>query len=194
MNLTHNKGWSSLLDGYPWFNGDNKYRIDAYSEFMPPVRTGVNPSDGSIYQWTFDEEDKFGWKILEIEEEYQLRPGLEKIGRQIIEQMNKLGEGRLPASLAGHHQSVFANNIFWSEELAACQGNLKHEKYITIMPFSLSKTKDDKGRVHWTFFGASEQGPEKAFWKSFYKSPDKEVDESVFIVFIRWVFNKAYSL
>ena len=26
----------------------------------------------------------FGWQILEIEEEYQLRPGLENIGRQVI--------------------------------------------------------------------------------------------------------------
>jgi hypothetical protein len=194
MNNDQNNGWRSFLDGYPWFRGEKKYKIDAYSEFMPPVMPGMNPSDGSIYSWPFSEEDKFGWKIPEIEEEYQLRPGLERIGRQIIEQMNKLGEGRLPVSLVGHNQRIFANNIFWSDELAACQGNLKHEKYITIMPFSLSKTKDDKGRIHWTFFGASEQGPEKAFWKSFYESPDKEVDESVFITFLKWIFIRAYGV
>jgi hypothetical protein len=194
MNSDQSNGWLSFLEGYPWFNEEKKYRLDAYSEFMPPAMTGINPSNGSVYPWTFTEEDRFGLKILEIEEEYQLRPGLEKIGKQIIEHMHKLGQGSLPASLVGHNQSVFANNIFWSDELAACQGNLKHEKYITIMPFSLSKTKDDKGRIHWTFFGASEQGPEKAFWKSFYESPEKEVDESVFIAFLKWVFNKGYGI
>jgi hypothetical protein len=189
-----NSGWKSFFDGYPWFTGENKYRIQAYSEFMPPLMTGFNPYTGSVYPWSFSGDDDFGWKVLELEEEYQLRPGLDKIGRQIIEHMYKLGQGTLPVSLAGHHQSVFANNIFWSDELAACQGKLRQEKYITIMPFSLSRTKDDKGRIHWTFFGASEQGPEKAFWKSFYTTPVKEADETVFLNFARWVFKKAYGL
>ncbi len=194
MNNEQSNGWRSFLKGYPWFSGEKKYRLEAYSEFMPPAMTGINPCNGSAYPWIFSEEDNFGWKIPEIEEEYQLKPGVDKIGRQIIVQMNELGYGTLPVSLVGHHQSVFANNIFWSEELAACQGNIKHEKYITIMPFTLSKTKDDKGRIHWTFFGASEQGPEKAFWKSFYEAPDKEVNESVFLTFLKWVFNKAYGI
>jgi hypothetical protein len=193
MKDTHSQGWNELLKGYPWFRGENKYKIQAYSEFMPPIQTGINPSDGSIYPWTFSADDPFGWKVMELEEEFQIRPGLEKIGRQILQHMNKMGEGTLPVSLAGHHQSAFANNIFWSEELAACMGKVKHEKYIAILPLSLSKTKDDKGRVCWTFFGASEQGPEKAFWKSFYKSPDQEADESVFINFIRWVFKQAFG-
>ncbi len=194
MNSVQNAGWKSFLAGYPWFGLENEYRIDAYSEFMPPPFTGINPSDGNIYPWSFTRGDEFGWKIPEIEEEYQLRPGLEIIGMQLIEHMNKLAHGMLPASLAGHHQSFYTDNIFWSDELAACQKDLNHEKYITIMPFSLSKTKDDKGRILWTFFGASEQGPEKAFWKSFYESPDKELDESKFTAFLKWVFNKAYGI
>ncbi|MCX6243439.1 MAG: M28 family peptidase [Bacteroidetes bacterium] len=193
MNKYKDTGWKSFLKGYPWFDGENKFKIEAYSEFMPPIRTGVNPSDGTVYPWSFDDDDLFGWKIHEIEEEYQLRPGLVNIGRQVLEHTNKMGEGTLPVSLVGHHNSAFANNIYWSDELAGCLGKLKREKYITIVPFSLSKTKDDKGRVCWTFFGASEQGPEKAFWKSFYVSPEKEHPESLFINFLKWVFKQAFG-
>ncbi len=187
-------GWSSFMSGYPWFKGELKYKIDAYSEFMPPVRTGINPYNGNIFPWTFSLDDDYGWRVPEIEEEFQLRPGIEKAGSQILAQMSKLGEGTLPVSLVGHNHSVFSGNIFWSGELAASLGKLKHERYITILPVSLSKTKDDKGRVCWTFFGASEQGPEKAFWKSFYESPEKEAPESVFIHFMKWVFKKAYDI
>ena len=187
-------GWRILLDGYPWFRGEGHYPIRAYSEFMPPVRTGLNPYDGSIYPWIFRPDDPYGWQVWEIEEEYQLKPGLEKIGKQVLEHIRMLGEGTMPASLIGHQHSKLANNIFWSEELAACQGKLKQEKYIIIMPFSLSKTKDDKGRICWTFFGASEQGPEKAFWRSFYESPGKEMPEPAFVNFFKWVFREAYGI
>lgn len=194
MKEPQSTGWRSFLEGYPWFKGENGLRIDAYSEFMPPVRTGINPSTGKIYPWTFNEDDDFGWKVMEIEEDYQLRPGLEKIGIQVLEHINKLGAGTLPASLIGHDQSVLGQNMFWSEELAECQGRLDHEKYITILPLALSKTKDDKGRVCWTFFGASEQGPEKAFWKSFYEEPEKELPEARFITFVAWVLKTAYGI
>jgi len=33
---------------------------------------------------------------------------------------------------------------------------------------------DDKGRVRWTLFGPSEQGPAKGFWQSFYQGPEEE--------------------
>jgi hypothetical protein len=187
-------GWGRFLEGYPWFTGENKYLIRAYSEFMPPVKNGISPFDGSIYPWVFSSDDMFGWHVLEIEEELQLRPGLEKVGRQVMEHLVQLGSGTLPVSLAGHNQRNLQNNLFWPEELASHEGRLHHERYVAMPPFSLSKTKDDKGRVCWTFFGASEQGPEKAFWRSFYESPGKEAPESVFTLFMQWIFKEAYGI
>ena len=43
----------------------------------------------------------------------------------------------------------------------------------TLLPLALSRTQDDKGRVRWTLFGNSEQGPGKAFWKSFFTAPKR---------------------
>jgi hypothetical protein len=185
-------GWKEFRIGYPWYSRETKYPLQAYSEFMPPQRTGINPSDGSVYPWVFREDDPYGWQVPEIEEEYQVRPGLIKIGRQIMEHVVQLGTGKLPVGLAGHNQRNLANNIFWPPELLAHKSKLEHERYVIIQPLSLSKTKDDKGRICWTFFGASEQGPENAFWKSFYEGPGKELPESAFITFMQWIFKQAY--
>src|SRR5262249_33609740 len=46
--------------------------------------------------------------------------------------------------------------------------------YVVLMPLALSRTQDDKGRVRWTLFGASEQGPAKPFWQGFYDAPGHE--------------------
>ncbi|MGZ3514546.1 MAG: hypothetical protein ACXU93_11415, partial [Thermodesulfobacteriota bacterium] len=188
------KGWRGFLKGFPWYNEERRYPLQAYSEFMPPVRTGINPSDGTVYSWVFQDDDPFGWQIMEIEEEYQLKPGLEKIGGQVIRHILQLGTGTLPVHLAGHKQRNLADNLFWPPTLASRQGELKHERYVIIHPYSLSRTKDDKGRVCWTFFGGSEQGPEKAFWKSFYESPGKELPESVFLSLMQWIFKQAYGI
>ena len=112
----------------------------------------------------------------------------------MVEHLVQLGHGRLPVGLAGHNQRNLAGNIFWPEELSSRQGHLENERYVSILPVSLSKTKDDKGRVFWTLFGASEQGPEKAFWKSFYGSPGKELPVSAFLSFMHWVFKNAYGI
>ena len=43
MNNTREVGWGRFLKGFPWYNEERKYPLQAYSEFMPPVRTGINP-------------------------------------------------------------------------------------------------------------------------------------------------------
>jgi len=186
-------GWQKLLKGFPWFIGEDRYPIRAYSEFMPPLRTGFNPSTGQLYPWAFREEDPAGWQVLEMEEEYQLRPGLEEIGKQVMKHIIELGKGTVPPSLAGHKGQNLQNNPYWPPELSDHAGRLAHERYLIFVPVSLSKTKDDKGRVRWTFFGSSEQGPERGFWKSFYQSETQELPEDSFIRFIDRIFSTAYG-
>jgi hypothetical protein len=194
MKTINNHGWLEFLKGFPWYKGENNYPLRAYSEYMPPARNGISPYTGEIDSRVFENKDEYGWKISEFEEEFQLRPGLEETGRQILEHIVQMGSGKFPAHLAGHKQKNLINNIFWPEELILHPGLPERERYVSLLPLALSKTKDDKGRVRWTFFGASEQGPEKAFWKSFYEAPGKEVPVSVFLSLMQWILKNAHGI
>ena len=55
------------------------------------------------------------------------------------------------------------------------------------------KTQDDKGRVRWTLFGASEQGPAKAFWRGFFTAPREEWPVERSLDFIRRLLVAAYG-
>ena len=167
-------GWQKLLTGYPWFRCNGCYPITAYSEFMPPPLLGYKPygkPDHSIYS----ENDPFGWKITEMEEEYELKPGIEHIGQQIMSNIIKLGKGLPQHFISGHDGENLRNNPYWPPELACRAGSLFHERYVTLLPLMLSRTQDDKGRVIWTFFGNSIHDPEQTFWKSFFTAPGTEI-------------------
>lgn len=75
------EGWKELVEGYPGFVEEKGFSIPAYSEFMPPPRVGLSPQK-EIDPLLFSEEDPYGWHISKIEEEYELKPGLENIARQ----------------------------------------------------------------------------------------------------------------
>ena len=169
MNFKKAAGWEKLVAGHPWFTGEGKYPIKAYSEFMPPPRLGKRPyteMDVSL----FADDDPFGWYITEVEEEYELQEGIANLLRQIADQVVKLGQGRPAFHIAGNNGRNLINNPYWPPELANRAGKLSHERYVILLPVALSRTQDDKGRTRWTFFGSSEQGPEQAFWKSFYSA------------------------
>jgi len=185
-------GWKRLLDGYPWFLGDGKFPLPAYSEFMPSPRLGIRPY-GEIDASLFVNDDPFGWNISEIEEEYELKPGFANLARQIMKQIVELGNGQPVHYIMGHDRRNLIDNPYWPPDLAAQTGHLLHEPYIVFLPLALSKTQDDKGRMRWTFFGGSEQGPEKAFWKSFYHSPGQERPSSEAIDFLRHLFSTIYG-
>ncbi|HEX7587694.1 MAG TPA: M28 family peptidase, partial [Anaerolineae bacterium] len=68
-----------------------------------------------------------------------------------------------------------------------------HEHYVVLLPLALSKTQDDMGRVRWTFFGSSEQGPERAFWNSFYFAPGQERPRAQAIAFVSQLLQTAYG-
>ena len=183
-------GWKRLLAGAPWFRGEGTYPIAAYSEFLPPPRLGRRPY-GSMDRDLFHGDDPYGWHVTEYEEFFELQPGIEAIARQIIDALVHLAEGR-PAE--GISRSILQGNRYWPPELAEKAGSLNHERYVTLAPLALSRTQDDQGRVRWTFFGGSEQGPGRAFWRSFYTGPGVEVSEEEGIGFIRRLLHAAYGV
>lgn len=191
MNTRTEDGWQTLVTGYPWFAAEGRYPIPAYSEFMPPPRLGISPygkSDSS-----FSEDDPYGCHVSEMEEAFELIPGLQNIAEQIMSHLLKLGRGLPGHHIGGHQGRNLDDNPYWPAELAARAGRLAHERYVILLPIALSRTQDDMGRVRWTFFGSSEQGPERAFWKSFYLAPGQERSSQEALSFILRLLTSTYD-
>jgi hypothetical protein len=186
-------GWKKMLKGHPWFNCDGCYPITAYSEFMPPPLMGRKPL-GEIDRMLFSDDDPFGWYITEMEEEYELRPGIEHIGHQVMNNIIKLGRGLTEHYIHGHEGENLKGNPYWPSELASKAGTLAHERFVTILPLMLSRTQDDKGRIIWSLFGNSIHDPETAFWKNFYISPGVEIAEDESVSFFTSILSLVYKV
>jgi hypothetical protein len=183
-------GWKPLLAGFPWFRGEGRYPLPAYSEFMAPPRLGRKPypfAESDPFLFTAD--DPAGWHVTEYEEAWELRPGLEHLAQRVVGALVHLAEGK-PGHGISH--SKLSDNLFWSPELAERAGGLAHERFVVLMPLALSRTQDDKGRVRWTLFGGSEQGPARAFWKSFATGP-KDAGGAAALAFFRDLLHAAYG-
>jgi hypothetical protein len=163
--------------------------IPAYSEFMPPPRIGWKPY-GSREPMPFAPDDPFGWRIQEYEEEVELQPGLAALARTAVGALANLGQGR-PAR--GISRALLAGNPYWPPELASRAGRLAQERYVILLPLALSRTQDDKGRVRWTLFGGSEQGPAAGFWKGFFLEPGRESPAAEGLAFIRQLLARVYG-
>ena len=183
-------GWKQLLAGAPWFRGAGKYPIAAYSEFMPPPRMGRKAYGSYVDPVLFSPDDPWAWHITEYEEALELRPGMENVARQIMGALSHLGCGRPAHGIA---RKKLHGNPCWSEALAAHAGKLTHERYVVLLPLALSRTQDDKGRIRWTLFGSSEQGPARGFWRGFFTAPDQEVPEEQALAFFRELLEAAYG-
>ena len=184
------KGWQKLLDGFPWFSGEGRFSLPAYSEFMPPPWLGLSPY-GTPDPANPPERDPFGWNISEIEEEYELKPGMERLAHEVISALSTFG-GATVHLISGHKAANLEGNPYWPSELARA-GALPHERFVLLLPLALSRTQDDKGRVRWTLFGGSSLGPEKAFWMGFFTSPGREWDEGQSRSFICGLLQQAYG-
>ena len=183
------QGWKRLLAGLSEFRTPGRFPIPAYSEFMPPPRMGQKPY-GAEDPVLFQNGDPLGWHVTEYEEAMELRPGLEHLATQLIEAIEHLGNGRPAHGIA---RAKLEGNPYWPKELAERAGRLPHERYVAIAPLALSRTQDDKGRVRWTLFGGSEQGPSRAFWKGFFTAPGCEIAAEEGLEFFRRLLTTAYD-
>jgi hypothetical protein len=176
------------MAGAPWFHGPGSYPIVAYSEFMPPPRVG-RKAYGATDPTTFSPDDPFGWHITEYEERFELQPGLTHLGGELLTVVEHLGNGR---SAHGIAKAKLEGNPYWPPGLSRHAGKLSHERYVVIAPLALSRTQDDKGRVRWTLFGGSEQGPERVFWQGFFTAPGKEISAEEGLGHFCRLLNGAY--
>ncbi len=181
-------GWRQCCnDGSPRRRAP--FPIAAYSEFLPPIRFGPLPYGRADYS-TLKNDDPWGWYISETEEADELGPGLAKLAHHVIEAMLRLADG---SSSQGISRAKLANNPYWPRLLAERSGSLKHERFVILMPLALSRTQDDKGRRRWTVFGGSEQGPSRAFWRSFQDSLGHQVPEGAGVRFITRLLDEVYG-
>ena len=161
------QGWHRLLAEAPQPYKPGEFPIAAYSEFMPPPRIGRKPYGGHE-PMPFRQDDPFGWHVTEYEEAVELRPGLEHLAGTCSTPWSTWATAGRPHGIA---RAKLEGNPYWPPELAERAGDLPHERYVVLLPLALSRTQDDKGRVRWTLFGGSEQGPERAFWQRLLHGP-----------------------
>lgn len=174
-------GWKQLLPPGPWYRRPGAYPIPAYSEFMPAPRLGRRAYGGAREAVLFAEDDPWGWRVTEYEETFELRPGLVHVAGQLLHALQRLGRGDRAHGLG---QVKLRDNPFWPEPLAGA-GAPRQERYLVLSPLALTRTQDDKGRVRWTFFGASEQGPARPFWRGFWSAPGEELAAAAGLAFCR---------
>lgn len=171
------------------FKQYSQYPLMAYSEFMPPIHFTCNDYDGKTKE-CFQKDVPLEFPITEYEEAFELQPGLESIALQILKALAHLIKGESAEGLA---RNKLINNPYWPDELAQQAHTLKHEPLVILLPLALSLTQDDKGRKRWTFFGASEQGHCRSFWKSFFTSGQNEIPPEEATIFIHSILNTAYG-
>lgn len=182
--------WTHLLQHPDWCHGKGAFPLPAYSEFTPPPWVAAKPY-GPAEATPSPRDGEHGWVISEYEHWLELRPGLEYIARNLLGDMVRLGRGE---AVAGLSSKRLKGNPYWPAELAQHAGKLAHERYVLLTSLALSRTQDDKGRVRWTLFGASEQGPGKAFWRGFFTGPKKEVPRDEAMGFFAELLSRCYGV
>jgi hypothetical protein len=174
LNDKPTTGWQTLVQDFPWFVGAGRFPLPAYSEFMPAPRLGVSPY-GEVDPALFAGDDPFGWRVQEVDEVHQLRPGMQNVANQVMAHLIRFLKDPSSIYVAGPGGRNLKGNPYWSEELASRASELTRRRHLLLLSLALSKTQNDRGRRPWTLFGASEQGPERAFWNSFYMAPGDEL-------------------
>ena len=111
-------------------------------------------------------QDGPGWPVSEREEAVELRPGLEQVAAQTQPgtRTARPRRARVTASRGACSRTTRTGRL----DSPRPRAGRTDERYVTLMPLALSRTQDALGRIRWTLFGASEHGPARAFWRSFF--------------------------
>lgn len=182
--------WKTLEANATWCHGKDGFPLPAYSEYLPPPWLGTKPygvPEASLSPRSGD----YGWEINEFEVAQELHPGQDFLARTLLKEIVHLGKGNPTYYLT---QERLKNNPYWPASLASRAGQLPHERFIVLLMLALSRTQDDKGRVRWTLFGSSEQGPAKGFWRGFFTAPGKEVPRDKALAFFAEILTKCYGV
>ena len=84
-------GWQALIPRGDGFQGSDAFRIDAYSEYMPPPRVGWKPyGPVPVNRYVFAPDDPFGWQVHEFDEALELHPRFARISRRFGESARDL--------------------------------------------------------------------------------------------------------
>ena len=160
------------------FHGAGKFPLRAYSEAMPPPYVGFKPyaPERARNCSTFGCSSGHALDIDEYEQAFDLEPGMDRIGKHLVDELAKLVHGQ-PHALS---KTLLDGNAAWPAELAAAakHGKLAHDRLIVICSLALSRTQDDKGNERWTLFGGSHDGPARAFWH--------DMDEAALAKLLAW--------
>src|SRR5258708_32559881 len=77
--------WQRLLAGFPWFRGEGRFPIDAYSEFLPPPRLGRKPypfAEPEIRPFDAGEHDRR--HVSDRARALELRPAMLHLARRLL--------------------------------------------------------------------------------------------------------------
>ena len=86
------------------------------------------------------------------------------IAKELMHIVHHLGCGDPAHGIA---RQKLDGNPYWPDDWPRLPARSPHERYVLLLPWPSRKTQDDKGRVRWTLFGGSEQGPARPFGRAF---------------------------
>src|SRR4051812_45085987 len=114
-------GWTQIgREAASAFLGTGRFPLRAYSEYMPPPWVAVKPAEHG--RLIAPASGDASYEITEYEEAQELAPGLAKIAKHLLTELDKLARG------VSHELShtMLDGNPAWPAELAAKAKSLAH--------------------------------------------------------------------
>ena len=131
-----------------------------------------------------------GWHVTEYEEALELQPGMTMIAQELVHIAKRLGAGDPCHGIAAEEagwQSVLAGRS------AKCRGRENTSGYVILRRWPSRRRKTTRAASAGRFLAAASAGPGKAFWKSFYTAPRREVPRQWSEGFVRRLLAAAYG-
>src|SRR6476660_1215203 len=98
---------------------------------MPPPRLGMSPC-GELDDSLFSADDPYGWRVQEVDEVHQLRPGLQDVASQVMAHLIRFLKDVSHVHVAGPGGRNLKDNPYWSDELAAHAPELAGRRHLLL--------------------------------------------------------------